>query len=100
MNSFPLMLVGGLFVFQAICFWVSLSRQLAVLLAVMLIILCYHCAMAAGNCSVLAKWLEMTRYISPMCLAAIRGLKVDLFSGLCVCKASTPTPHTPLNCLL
>lgn len=73
------------------------------LLAVMLIIgavLPLQRVMAAGNCSVIAKWLEMTRYISRMRLSAIRGLEVDLFSSLCICKAPTPTPPTPLNCLL
>lgn len=99
MNSVPLMLVGGLFVFRAICFWVSLSRQLATLLAAMLIILRGYATIAAGICSAVAKWQEMTSYMSRMRLSAIRGLKVDLFSSLCVCKAPPPTPPTPLNCL-
>lgn len=39
MNTFPLMVVGGLFFFLAISFWVFLSHQFATLLAAMLIML-------------------------------------------------------------
>lgn len=51
MNSFPLMLVGGLFVRLAVCFWVFLSHQLATLAAMLIIlegiVCCRLCSITA-----------------------------------------------------